>query len=171
MPEETKTDANLKAAFAGESQANRKYLAFAQKAERDGFPNVARAFRAAAQAETVHALNHLRALRAVGNTAENLEEGIAGERYEHAEMYPEFLAAAESAGEKRATVTFRYAMEAEKGHEVMYRACLDAVRQGKDYAESAFWVCEVCGYTHVGTEAPSECPVCKVGKEKFASVA
>lgn len=143
MAEEIKSQEDLAAAFAGESQANRKYLAFSEKAERDGFPNVARAFRAAAHAETVHALNHFRALRGVGSTEANLEAAIAGEHYEHAEMYPAFLAAAEETGHRRAATTFRYALEAEKGHEVMYRECLEAVKQGKDYDSATFWVCGV----------------------------
>ncbi len=163
----TQTFDNLMAAFAGESQANRKYLAFAKKAEQDGFPQVAKLFRAAAAAETVHALNHLRAAGEVKTTAENLKAAIEGEHYEATTMYPPFLTTAETEGDKKATASFRFALEVEKEHEVLYRKaldCLEAPEQTFDY-----YVCPVCGSTHEG-RAPERCPVCGTLGERFERI-
>lgn len=163
----SKTTENLKAAFAGESQANRKYLAFAKKADEEGYPQVARLFRAAAHAETVHAHNHLRAVEGIHSTAENLKEAIAGENYESVSMYPGFLAEAEAEDDKHAARTFHYALEVEKVHEKLYREALEML--GKQDEEYDYYVCPVCGYTHAHN-APEKCPVCGVLGSKFERV-
>ena len=162
----SKTIDNLQAAFAGESQANRKYLAFAKKADADGFPQIAKLFRAAAHAETVHAHNHLRAFDGVLSTAENLQAAIGGENYEVVFMYPPMLAEAESEGDKRAARSFKYALEVEKVHEVFYRQAADTLGQGKDLPAGDYYVCPVCGYTHIG-RMTDRCPVCNTLPEKF----
>ena len=160
------TKANLKEAFAGESQAFMKYTIFADKAERDGYPQVARLFRAIAYAEQVHATNHLRALDGVGDTVANLETAIAGENYENVEMYPAFHAVAELQEEKGAIRAIHYALEAEKIHEVMYGDAKASVATGQDIPEAPVFVCPVCGHTVIG-EAPDKCPVCGLRKEKY----
>ena len=159
------TESNLKAAFAGESQANRKYLAFAKKAEQDGFVNVARLFRTAAEAETIHALGHLAALGSVGSTADNLRAAIAGETYEYTEMYPPMLQLA-SAENHRAKRMFGYAVEAEAVHARLYQKAFEAVAQGKDLADSNFYLCPVCGDIEIG-KRPEECPICGARGDKF----
>lgn len=159
---------NLKAAFAGESQANRKYTAFARKADEEGYPQVARLFRAVAYAETVHALNHLRVLGDVKTTAENLQAAMAGENYEHTIMYPEFIAEAEKAGNKAALRTFNHANEVEKVHEELYKQAADTL--GTDGDTYEFYVCPVCGYTHARS-APDKCPVCGLLGSKFEKIA
>ncbi len=160
------TNDNLKAAFAGESQANRKYLAFAKKADSDGFKQVAKLFRAAAAAETIHAHAHLRVLDGVKSTAENLQEAISGEEHEHREMYPGFVAEAEKEGNKAALRSFKGAMEVEEIHAGLYSEALASVKDGNDLADAPIYVCEVCGNTVIG-EAPDNCPICGVPKEKF----
>ena len=162
------TESHLKEAFAGESQANRKYLAFARKAEQEGFANVARLFRTAAEAETIHALGHLEALGGIGATAANLREAIAGETYEFTEMYPPMVQQAE-AEQHRARRMFRYATGAEEVHARLYRLALEAVEQGKDLSESRFYLCPVCGHIEVG-EPPASCPICSAKGEKFVQV-
>jgi len=161
---------NLKTAFAGESQANRRYLAFAKKADQEGFPQIAKLFRAAAAAETVHALNHLRAMDGVKGTAEDLEVAIAGENYEVVSMYPTMLAEAQTEGEKRAAQSFNYALQTEKVHERLYRQAAEAFGKGKDMPETQYYVCPVCGMTH---EGPMEgrCPVCNTPGENFEKIA
>lgn len=165
----SKTIDDLKAAFAGESQANRKYLAFARKAEEEGLPQIAKLFRAVAAAETVHAHNHLKAMDGVKSTAENLQAAIAGENYEVVSMYPPMLATAEAEGDKRATRSFRWALEVEKIHEALYRKVAETLGMGKDAPEVAYYVCPICGYTH---EGPMErnCPVCNLPGEKFERI-
>jgi rubrerythrin len=165
----SKTTEHLKAAFAGESQANRKYLAFAKKAEEEGFPQIARLFRAAAHAETIHAHNHLKALEGIKSTAENLQEAIGGENYEVVNMYPPMLADAEAEGDKRAARSFRWALEVEKVHEAMYREALESLREGHDLPEDDYYVCPFCGYTHKGPMR-EKCPVCGAPAEKFEKV-
>lgn len=160
---------NLKAAFAGESQANRTYLAFAKKADAEGFPQIARLFRAAADAETVHAHAHLRVLGGVKSTAENLEVAIAGEGHEFREMYPGFVAEAEAEGNKPALTSFRFALAVEEVHHNLYTRALETLKAGRDLAEAKIWVCPVCGDTFVG-EAPERCPVCGAPREKFFEV-
>ncbi|KAF0106070.1 MAG: rubrerythrin [Anaerolineaceae bacterium] len=166
----SKTIDNLKTAFAGESQANRKYLAFAKKAAEDGFPQIAKLFRAAAHAETVHALNHFRAMDGVQSTAENLQAAISGENYEVVSMYPPMLAEAETEGNQRAARSFGWALEVEKIHEALYRQAAEVFGQGKDLPEGDYYVCPVCGYTHEG-KMTDNCPVCGVPAEKFEKVA
>ena len=161
------TDENLKEAFAGESQANRKYLAFAAKADKDGFPNVAKLFRTAAEAETVHAHGHLAAMDGVGATVDNLKEAVDGETYEFTEMYPPMLEQAEKDGHK-AKRMFGYALEAEKIHAALYQEALDAVSGGKDL-ESDFYLCPVCGHIEKGKPS-GPCPICKAKADKYIQV-
>ena len=161
---------NLKDAFAGESQANRMYTAFARKAEADGMPQVAKLFRAAAAAETVHALAHFRVMGGIKSTAENLQDAIDGEGYEFQNMYPKFVSEAESEGNKAAEISFKNAMAVEKIHHDLYSQALEAVKAGKDLDVTKIHVCEVCGNTVYG-EAPEKCPICGVGKDKFSEVA
>ena len=164
------TTENLEAAFAGESQANRKYLAFAKKAEADGYPQVAKLFRAAAEAETIHAHAHLRVLGGIKDTAENLKEAVAGEGHEFTEMYPEFLAEAEKEDQKAAIVSFKNALAVEEIHHGMYSEALKAVASGSDLPATKITVCPVCGNTVYG-DAPDKCPICNVPGEKFLEVA
>jgi rubrerythrin len=164
-----KSDENLQAAFAGESQANRKYLAFAAKADRDGFAQVARLFRAAAEAETVHAHNHLRAMNGVKTTAENLDAAIEGETYEFTDMYPEFVEAARADGNKKALQSFEYANAVEKVHAALYKQAKAAVAGGKDMPKTEIWVCQTCGNTVEG-EPPDNCPVCNARKSQFKKI-
>lgn len=163
------TSDNLKAAFAGESQANRKYLAFAKKAEQDGFKQVARLFRAAAAAETVHAHAHLRVMGGIKSTAENLQAAVSGERHEFESMYPGFVAEAEQEGNRAALMSFKNAMEVEQIHAGLYGEALQAVESGNDLAEAPVYVCEICGNTVIG-EAPDKCPICGVPREKFFAI-
>jgi rubrerythrin len=160
---------NLQAAFAGESQANRKYLAFAKKAEDEGFPQIARLFRAAAAAETVHATNHLRAMSGINSTAENLEAAASGENYEVVSMYPPMLAEAEAEGDKRAALSFKYALAVEKVHEGLYRKAAESLANGKDAPATEYYVCPVCGFTHEGPIS-GRCPVCNTPAERFGKV-
>lgn len=165
----SKTTDNLKIAFAGESQANRKYLAYAEKAQADGFPNVAKLFRAAADAETVHALRHWRALGMVRDTAQNLQDALGGEVYEVDEMYPPMIAQAQADQEISAQYAFKGAYEAEKIHVDLYGKALETVRNGKDIDTFKAYTCLVCGYTHVGGEI-DKCPVCNAPWSKFREV-
>jgi len=158
---------DLMAAFAGESQANRKYLAFAKKAEDEGFSQAARLFRAVAHAETIHAHNHLRRAGEVHTTAENLAAAAAGENYESTEMYPAFMKDAEAEGNKTALTSFHWANEAEKVHEVLYRDLL--ANLGKEGEESDYYICPVCGYTEK-RGAPEKCPVCNTPGSRFERI-
>lgn len=162
-----KTQKDLLAAFAGESQANRRYLAFAKKADEEGHPQIARLFRAAAHAETVHALNHLRALGEVKSTAENLQAAIGGENYEVVNMYPEFILDAQNEAEKQALRSFTWAWEVEKVHENLYRKALESLSKSEE--EFDYYVCPFCGYTHE-RGAPDKCPVCGAAGEKFERI-
>lgn len=165
----TTTLENLKTAFAGEAQANRRYLAFARKAEEEGYPQIARLFRAIAAAETVHATNHLKAMGGVGSTAANLQTAIGGEDYEVNTMYPPMLSEAENAGEKQAARSFRWALEVEKIHAVLYRQAAESLARGQDIPESEYYICPICGYTHVGP-VEGKCPVCGYPAEKFEKI-
>jgi rubrerythrin len=165
-----KTTDNLKEAFAGESQANRKYLAYGERAAKDGFGQVARLFRAVAAAETVHAHAHLAAMNGVHGTAENLAEAAAGEKYEFTQMYPPMLATAEAEGERRAVLSMKYALAVEKVHYGLFNQALEAIQAGADLPEAPVRVCPVCGHTVIG-DAPDECPVCKAKGEKFMLIA
>jgi len=162
------TVTNLKEAFAGESQANRKYMAFAKKAEQEGFVNVARLFRTAAEAETIHAMGHLNAMDAIKSTVDNLRAAIAGETYEYTEMYPPMLAQAQAENHK-AKRMFGYAVEAEAVHAELYKLALEAVSQGKDLAETKFYLCPVCGHIEAGNP-PATCPICGIKGEKYVQV-
>ena len=164
------TQDNLQAAFAGESQANRKYLAFAAKAEAEGRAQIARLFRAAAAAETVHAHSHLRVMKGVGDTRANLQSAIAGEGHEFREMYPQFVEEAEREGHKAAVNTVRNALAVEKVHYEMYSQALQSLEKGEDLPASAIHVCDVCGHTVAG-DAPEKCPVCGAPGTKFKEVA
>lgn len=157
---------NLQMAFAGESQANRKYLAFAEKADREGYPQVARLFRAAAEAETIHAHNHLRALKGIGSTLDNLKEAMAGEVAEFQHMYPPMIAAAQEEGHKEAERTFTFANAVEKIHAQLFKKAMETL-EGKKLVE--IYICSVCGYTVEG-EAPDTCPVCKAVKKLFKKI-
>ncbi len=163
----SKTEANLKEAFAGESQANRKYLAFAQKAREDGFPGVAKLFEAAAAAETIHAHKHLRVLKGIRSTRENLEEAVSGETHEFKSMYPKMIEEAQAEGHKQAEISFSYANEVEKVHAELYK---EALKDPENFPIKDWYLCPICGYT-VGDEPPERCPVCGAKKEKFYKVA
>ncbi len=153
----SKTEGFLKEAFAGESQANRKYLAFAAKADQEGFAQVARLFRAAAEAETVHAHSHLRALNGIRGTKDNLLEAIAGETHEFKKMYPEMIEAAKAEAQKVAERSFGFANSVEKVHAELYQKLLDGL--GKPQENYPYYVCPVCGFT-AEKAAPGTCPVC-----------
>lgn len=159
---------NLKTAFAGESQANQKYRAFAKKAEQDGFPNIARLFRTAAEAERIHAEAHLDAMEGIGSTAENLQAAFNGETYEYTKMYPPMVEQA-AADRHPAKQMFCYALDAEEVHAKLYALALEAVKQGKDLTGVEFYLCPTCGYIEMGK--PTEvCPICSTRAEYFVQV-
>lgn len=162
----TKTLQDLQAAFAGESQAGRKYTAYAKKAELDGYSQIAKLFRAAAAGESVHAVAHFRAMEGVKSTGENLKDAIQGENYEVVSMYPEFIKDAETEGDARATRSFSYAWEVEKVHEALYREALALLEAGEKEEEYDYYVCPVCGYVH-RRSAPERCPVCGAPGSRF----
>lgn len=162
----SQTEKNLKEAFAGESQANRKYLAFAKQAEAEGFKQIAKLFRAAAEAETVHAHAHLRALNGIKTTKENLQAAINGETHEFKKMYPEMIAKAKEEGWKQAEISFHYANQVEKIHAALYEKAL--ANLGKNI-EVDYYVCSVCGNTVEG-QAPDKCPICGVPASKFIRI-
>ena len=160
------TEDNLNEAFAGESQANRKYLAFAKKADSEGYAQVARLFRAAADAETVHAHAHLKVLGGIGTTEGNLKEAIGGETHEFTEMYPDFIGLAEKAGNSAAVMSFKNANAVEEIHAGLYKKVLDNLGSNE---ETAYYVCQVCGNTVEG-EGPDKCPICGAPKKMFKLV-
>jgi rubrerythrin len=162
----SKTMNDLAEAFAGESQANRKYLAFAKKAEQDGFPQVAKLFRAAAEAETVHAHAHLREMGGIKTTKENLEEAIGGETHEFMSMYPAMIEDAKAEANQGALRSFMYANEVEKIHANLYKKALESLGKSESVE---YFVCQVCGNT-VESEAPDECPICKAKKQAFKKI-
>ena len=161
------TQENLKAAFAGESQANRKYLAYARQADAQGYNGVAKLFRAAAHAETVHAMRELNDMGGVRGTVENLEDAIAGETYEATEMYVQFLKEAQAEGVKTAAKTFAWAKAVEQVHADLYKLALEAARRGEDLKIHGVWVCEKCGHIEFGPERPEKCRICNHPKEWF----
>jgi rubrerythrin len=161
-----KTDENLKAAFAGESQANRRYLAFAQKAEEEGFTQAAKLFRAAAEAETIHALNHVRITGEVKSTMENLNAAGSGETHEFKKMYPEFIAAAKEEKSKQAAWSFEVANKVEQIHAGLFQKAIETMTAKKEMAETDYYVCSVCGNTVEGS-APNRCPICGAPKDKL----
>ncbi len=163
---ETKTGKNLQEAFAGESQANRRYLAFAKKADDEGQPQVARLFRAAAESETIHAHNHLRILGVTGSTQDNLKQAVEGESYEFMQMYPPMIEEARSAGITAAEKSFDFANQVEQTHAALFQKALD--RWGS-LGELDYFVCEGCGHL-AESEAPETCPVCGAPREKFKKI-
>ena len=166
---EIKTEKNLQETFAGESQANRRYLFFAEKAEEEGHPQIARLFRAAAEAETVHAHNHFNAMDGVGSTRDNLLAGVVGEHYEFTRMYPPFIEQAEVENNKRAQRSFEYANEVEQIHHRYFEEALKTFEAGQQLKDEPYFVCPVCGNTVAG-EAPEKCPVCGTLASKFKRV-
>ncbi len=163
------TEENLQSAFAGESQANRRYLFFADKAEKEGYLQAARLFRAAAEAETVHARNHFAAMDGVGSTRDNLMAGAIGEHYEFTRMYPPFIEQAEAENNNRARVSFGYANEVEQIHHRHFEAAIKALDAGQQQKDEPYFVCPVCGNTVAG-EAPEKCPICGTSGSKFKRV-
>ncbi len=164
----SQTNENLKEAFAGESQAFQKYTSFAEAAEKEGLPNIARLFRTTAQAERIHAAGHFAALEGVGSTAANLKEAIAGETYEYQQMYPPMLEAAEAEGHK-AKRMFKFAVAAEEIHARLYARALAAAEKGEDLQEEKFYLCPVCGHIEFGA-APDKCPICGAPASRYILV-
>ena len=160
---------NLKAAFAGESQASRKYTYFAEKADKEGQPRIAKLFRAASEAETVHARNHLNVLNGIGATAENLKAAIAGEHEEFISMYPGFIAQAQTEKNNKAEISFNSANKVERVHYGLYSQALKDLEGGKKAEGKPFFVCQICGNTVEG-EAPDKCPVCGATKNMFKKI-
>jgi rubrerythrin len=160
---------NLETAFAGESQANRKYLFFAEKADKEGHPQIARLFRAAAESETVHARNHLETMGGIGPTKDNLKEAAKGEHYEFTQMYPGFIEQAKTESNKSAETSFDWANKVEKIHHRLYQKTLEDLEAGKEMKEEPYFVCQGCGYTVAG-EAPEKCPVCGAPRSMFKRV-
>ncbi len=163
------TNGNLKEAFAGESQANRRYLAYAKKAKSEGYPEIAKLFRAAAEAETVHAMAHLRVTGDIRSTRENLDEAMKGESYEFKQMYPRFIEEARDEQNKAALASFQNAMAVEQVHFSLFNEAANALAQGKDLPSRNIFICTVCGNT-VLDSIPDKCPVCGSAKDKFVVV-
>ncbi len=166
----TKTGQNLMSAFAGESQANRRYLAFSKKAQDEGYPQIAKLFKAAAEAETVHAINHLTCAGEVKSTTENVNAAVNGETFEFTKMYPEYIEAAKQEGNKEAVWTFNVANKVEQIHEKLYQKAAEALKAGKDMEKVDYYVCCKCGNTVEGS-APDVCPICGAKKANFFKVA
>ena len=166
----SKTQDNLKSAFAGESQANRRYIAFARKADEEGFPQIAKLFRAAAEAETVHAINHLRVMGEIKSTQSNLEAAVSGETFEFLRMYPEYLQTAKQEDDKQAAWSFDVANKVEQIHANLYGKAVQAQKDGRDLPSVDYYVCGVCGNTVEGVP-PEICPICGAPKNKFSKVA
>lgn len=162
----SKTEENLKEAFAGESQANRKYLAWAAKAESENLPGIARLFKAVAAAETIHAHKHLRTLGGIKTTTDNLQAALAGEVHEFTKMYPQMIEDARAEAQKSAEISFKYANDVEKIHAELYKKALE---NPASYPVHDYYVCDICGYT-VADDAPDSCPVCGASKKNFAKV-
>jgi rubrerythrin len=160
---------NLKEAFAGESQANRKYTFFAEKAEASGNKQIARLFRAAAEAETVHARNHLRVLGEIRSDTENLAAAIGGEQYEFSSMYPDFIEQAKAENNKEAVGSFDMANKVEQVHHKLFQAALKNLENGREFKDAPYYVCQVCGNTVEG-EAPDRCPICGAPRDKFKKI-
>ena len=163
------TSENLQAAFAGEGQANRKYLFFAEKADEAGDKQTARLFRAAAEAETVHARNHLRVMGGIKSTKENLEVAVGGENYEFTEMYPGFIEQAKSENNGQAERSFDLANKVEKIHHGLFQKALKGLESGESIGDKPYFVCQVCGNTVEG-EAPERCPICGAPRSRFKKV-
>ena len=160
---------NLKDAFAGESQANRRYLAFAEKAEKEGLMQAAKLFRAAAEAETIHALNHLRTMGEIKSTIENLDAAVSGETFEFKEMYPKYLSIAKQEENDQAAWSFDVANKVEQVHAGLFSKAVEALRSNKELTKIDYYVCSVCGNTVEGM-APEKCPICGAPKTKFFKI-
>ncbi len=163
------TKKSLEEAFAGESMAHMKYLAFSEVAKNEGFPQIAKLFEAIAYAEQVHAINHAKQLGLINGTAENLQAAIDGEHFEIEEMYPAYSAIAKLQKEKGADRSIYYALEAEKIHEELYKEALEQMQKGHDINPDEIYICPVCGYTHFGKPEEDKCPVCNLPVEKFVT--
>lgn len=163
------TNKNLKDSFSGESQANRKYLAFANKADKEGFQQVAKLFRAAAYAETVHALNHLDVMKEINSTTDNLNAAVSGETFEFSEMYPKYIQIAKTEGNKKAVWSFDVANKVEQIHAGLFSNAIEILKKGKKLPKTEYYVCGVCGNTVEGS-APDVCPICGSKKEKFKKI-
>ncbi len=163
------TQENLRDAFAGESQANRRYLFFAERAEKESYSQIARLFRAGAESETVHARNHLQTMGGIGATSDNLKVAIEGEHYEFTQMYPGFIEQAESENNKRALSSFTWANKVEEIHHGLYQEALKVLDAGQQLKDEPYFVCQVCGYTVAG-EAPDTCPICGAPLSRFKRV-
>jgi rubrerythrin len=160
---------NAKEAFAGESQANRKYQAFSEKAAAEGFNNIATLYKAASEAEAIHAKKLLKVLMAIESTQKNLETSIAGETHEFTHMYPEFVKMAETEGKSDAVLAFTHAMKAEQVHATLYKKALDMVNSGKDMGREKIFLCPVCGNIEIG-KVPDKCPICGVFGKQFREI-
>lgn len=165
----SKTSDNLQDAFAGESQASRKYLYFAEKADEEGHKQIARLFRAASEAETVHARNHLKVMQGIKATKDNLLAAIGGENYEFTKMYPDFMKQADAEGNKKAKDSFELANKVEQIHHRLYQEVLGMLEKSQAIAEKPIYVCQVCGNT-VEDEAPEKCPICGAPKKMFKRI-
>ena len=163
------TQENAMEAFAGESQANRKYAAFAEKAASEGFNNIGRLFKAASEAEAIHAKKLLKAMGKIVSTKENLEKAVAGETHEYTEMYPKFVQEAEAEKKSDALLAFNYALKAEEVHAGLYKEALKTLNSGKDMSNRTVWLCPVCGNIFLG-QPPDQCPICKVFKKMFREI-
>ena len=165
----SKTDENLSKGFTDESETHMRYLAFARKAEEEGLANVAHLFRAVAEAETIHALNHLDALGGVGETAENLKAAVEEEEGDFFTLYPKFIKEAREEDRTEAVMSMSWILKAEKAHFSFFKRALDAVSQGKDFEEESYFLCTNCGYVAFGV-APSSCPVCRAPQSMFREI-
>jgi rubrerythrin len=163
------TEQNAREAFAGESQANRKYQAFAEKAESEGYKNISRLFKAASEAEAIHAKKLLKAMGSIASTKENLEKAVKGETHEYTEMYPEFVREAEAEKQSDALLAFTYAMKAEEVHANLYKEALKSLNAGQDMSNRTVWLCPVCGNIFLG-QPPEKCPICSVFKKMFREI-
>jgi rubrerythrin len=163
------TERNLQAAFSGESQASNRYLVFAEKAEKEGYPQIARLFRAVAEAEIVHARNHFNSMDAVGSIKDNLLAGANVEHYEHTRVYPLFAERAREENNERARVNFEQTEAVEEGHRHHFEDALDAVKTGRSLKEEPYFICQQCGYT-ADNQAPEKCPVCGEAAVRFKRV-
>ncbi len=163
------TKENAMAAFAGESQANRKYQAFSDKAAEEGFKNIATLYKAASEAEAIHAKKLLKVLLAIEPTAKNLEKSIEGETHEFTIMYPAFVKEAEAEKKSDAVLAFTFAMKAEQVHAGLYKKALDAVKAGTDIGREKIFLCPVCGNIEIG-KAPDKCPICGVFGKQFREI-
>lgn len=161
-----KTQENLKESFTGESQANKKYIAFSEKAKKEGYEKVGRLFEAISEAEAIHALKHLNVMGGIKSTLENLKSAVEGEKFEYTEMYPKFIEEAEKEGAKEARFSFHFANEAEKAHGKLFEKALKALEESADFPANAFALCPICGYV-AENEAPVRCPICNTPADKF----